>query len=69
MRAEEKELLPLAERHLVAEDWNAIDDAFDANRDPIAGVRERDFETLFSRIVNLAPEPVGLGTRWAAAGR
>jgi hypothetical protein len=27
-------------------------------------VRERDFQALFSRIVNLAPEPVGLGERW-----
>jgi hemerythrin-like domain-containing protein len=64
MRKEEQELLPLAERYLTAEDWKAVDAAFAANRDPIAGMRERDFESLFSRIVSLAPEPVGLGERW-----
>lgn len=35
--------------------------------DPIAGMHERDFEKLFSRIVSLAPEPVGLGERWKTA--
>ena len=64
MRREEDELLPLAERHLTPEDWRAIDEAFDANRDPIAGIHERDFDALFSRIVNLAPAPVGVGSRW-----
>jgi hypothetical protein len=65
MRKEEQQLLPLAERHLLPEDWNAIDAAFAANRDPIAGVQERDFDQLFSRIVSLAPQPVGLGDRWS----
>jgi hemerythrin-like domain-containing protein len=65
MRKEEQQLLPLAERHLTAEDWKAIDAAFAANRDPIAGMQERDFEKLFARIVSLAPDPVGLGERWA----
>lgn len=64
MRKEEDELLPLAERHLVPEDWTAIDAAFAGNADPIAGMRERDFEQLFSRIANLAPAPVGLGEPW-----
>lgn len=67
MRKEEQELLPLAEKHLAAADWEAIDAAFDVNRDPIAGVREKDFRALFTRIVKLAPEPVGLGERWKAA--
>ena len=69
MRKEEHELLPLAERHLTAADWQVIDAAFAANSDPIAGVHERDFEKLFSRIVSLAPEPVGLGERWPGAAR
>jgi hemerythrin-like domain-containing protein len=64
MRKEEQEILPLAEKYFTARDWQVIDDAFDVNRDPIAGVHERDFQALFSRIVNLAPEPVGLGERW-----
>jgi hemerythrin-like domain-containing protein len=64
MRKEEQELLPLAERHLSDEDWSTIDAAFGANRDPIAGMLRHDFESLFSRIVGLAPDPVGLGERW-----
>ena len=67
MRKEEQQLLPLAERHLTAEDWRAIDAAFAANSDPIAGMQERDFEKLFARIVSLAPDPVGLGERWQGA--
>lgn len=67
MRKEEQQLLPLAERHLTAEDWQAIDAAFAANSDPIAGLQERDFEKLFARIVSLAPDPIGLGERWQGA--
>jgi hemerythrin-like domain-containing protein len=67
MRKEEQEILPLAERYLSERDWEAIDRAFDVNKDPVAGIKERDFQELFSRIVNLAPEPVGLGTRWKKA--
>jgi len=64
MRKEENELLPLAQRHLAAGDWKAIDAAFAANADPIAEVQERNFDKLFSRIANLAPAPVGLGEPW-----
>lgn len=67
MRKEEHELLPLAEKYLSAEDWRAIDEAFEVNRDPIAGVTEKDFRALFSRIVSLAPAPVGLADRWKPA--
>lgn len=67
MRKEETRILPLAELHLLPEDWRAIDAAFTANRDPIAGLQERDFNQLFSRIANLAPAPVGLGEPWKAA--
>jgi hemerythrin-like domain-containing protein len=67
MRKEEQQILPLAEKHLTAQDWKAIDAAFSANTDPVAGMHERDLEKLFSRIVNLAPEPVGLGARWTKA--
>ena len=64
MRKEEQQLMPLAERFLTAEDWREIDDAFAGNNDPIADLREEDFQKLFTRIVTLAPEPVGLGERW-----
>jgi hemerythrin-like domain-containing protein len=64
MRKEEEQLLPLAEKHLTDGDWAWIEDAFAGNHDPIADLRERDFEQLYTRIVNLAPAPVGLGERW-----
>jgi hypothetical protein len=64
MRKEEDELLPLAEKRLKEDDWRAIGAAFSANADPIAGMRERDFEALFTRIATLAPAPVGLGDPW-----
>jgi hemerythrin-like domain-containing protein len=64
MSKEEKELLPLAERHLTAEDWDAVDNAFAGNEDPIADLRTADFERLYQRIVELAPDPIGLGTPW-----
>jgi hemerythrin-like domain-containing protein len=64
MRKEEQEILPAAERSFTAADWTAIDEAFDANQDPIAGIKERDFQALFSRIVSLAPAPVGFAEPW-----
>jgi hemerythrin-like domain-containing protein len=64
MRKEEQQILPLAERAFTAEDWREVDAAFAGNDDPIADLREQDFEKLFSRIVALAPEPLGLGERW-----
>jgi hemerythrin-like domain-containing protein len=64
MRLEEKELLPLAELHLSAADWKDVDDGFAGNLDPIAGMQERNFRELFTRLVNLAPAPVGLGEPW-----
>lgn len=64
MRKEEALLLPLAERQLTEADWRWIEEAFAGNRDPIADLRERDFEKLYNRIVNLAPAPIGLGEAW-----
>ena len=64
MRREEQELLPLAVLRLKAADWEAIEKAFAGNDDPIADLREKDFKVLFSRIVSLAPAPVGLGEPW-----
>jgi hemerythrin-like domain-containing protein len=67
MRKEEQQLLPLAERHLKPEDWEAINNAFTANTDPLENLKERDFDKLFSRIASLAPAPVGLGDPWKSA--
>jgi hemerythrin-like domain-containing protein len=64
MRKEEARLLPLAQKHLTEADWRWIEDAFAGNHDPIADLRERDFERLYQRIINLAPAPVGLGEAW-----
>jgi hemerythrin-like domain-containing protein len=62
MRKEEENVFPLAEQLFTASEWEAIDRAFRANADPLAADRnERDFRRLFSRIVSLAPPPVGVG--------
>lgn len=68
MGKEENELMPLAQKTLTAEDWAAIEAAFAGNQDPIADLREKDFDKLYQRIVNLAPAPVGLGDRWKKIG-
>ena len=67
MTCEEKELLPLAERVLSAKDWAAVEKAFAQNEDPIADLREQDFEQLYTRILSLAPAPIGLGEPWKRA--
>ena len=64
MRKEEEEILPLAALHLNAQDWEAIENAFAGNHDPVASLREKDFQVLFSRIASIAPAPVGLGEPW-----
>ena len=64
MRKEEEQIMPLAELHLTEADWQAIGAAFAGNQDPIADLREKDFQVLFSRIASLAPAPVGLGEPW-----
>jgi len=62
MSLEEKQVMPLAERALTAQDWAELDEAFAANRDPLTGHQpEDDYRQLFSRIVNALPAPLGLG--------
>ena len=67
MLLEEKELLPLAERHFTPADWKVVDEGFASNTDPIGQLKEKDFQALFSRLVGLAPAPVGLGEPWKKA--
>jgi hemerythrin-like domain-containing protein len=63
MALEEREILPLAERVLTAQDWADLDEAFAANRDPLTGCEpEPDYRALFTRIVGLVPAPIGLGS-------
>jgi hemerythrin-like domain-containing protein len=62
MRLEEDTILPLAEQVLTPEDWTQLDAAFAANRDPLTGhAPPAEYEALFSRIVRIAPAPIGLG--------
>ncbi len=62
MSIEEREILPAAERSLSPDDWQALDEAFAANRDPLTGhAAAAEFEPLFRRILNSAPAPIGLG--------
>lgn len=62
MNIEERVVLPLARRVLTDEDWVEIGRAFGENGDPRFGLNpDHEFRDLFSRIVNLAPAPIGLG--------
>lgn len=66
MRTEERELLPVAQQVLTADDWRVLDAAFGAHRDPLAGHQGADLDKLFTRIVMSAPAPVGLGPALAS---
>ncbi len=66
IRAEEKNVLPLARTALLAADWAEINAAFLDNRDPLFGEQaQAGFRELYHRIVSLAPESVGLGSHGA----
>jgi branched-chain amino acid transport system ATP-binding protein len=60
MATEEGKILPLATRHLDAQDWADIVAAFEANGNPWEGA-SGEYAQLFSRIVQLAPAPIGVG--------
>jgi hemerythrin-like domain-containing protein len=62
MRTEEREVMPVAQRVLTAQDWADIETAFAAHRDPLAGASpETNHDKLFRRIVMLVPAPLGVG--------
>jgi hemerythrin-like domain-containing protein len=63
MRLEETVILPAALKVLGAADWVELDAAFETNCDPLTGQYPRDpaYDRLFTRIVNRAPAPIGLG--------
>lgn len=62
MRLEETVVLPMAERCLTPAQWQALDEAFASNRDPLTGHEPEDvYKPLFRQIVMKAPAPVGLG--------
>lgn len=61
MRREEEEILPLAEKHLLPGDWEAIDAAFASHTDPLFGLGvDHTYEQLFQRVLNLAPQSISL---------
>ncbi|MCX7897743.1 MAG: hemerythrin domain-containing protein [Rhodocyclaceae bacterium] len=62
MATEERVILPLAKRYLHPEDWAEIAEAFGEKGDPRFGPKPaHEFRELFTRIVNLAPPPIGVG--------
>lgn len=62
INTEERLVIPLAKKHLTAQDWIAIAEAFGENGDPrFSAESDDEFRDLFSRIVNLAPPPIGVG--------
>lgn len=63
MRLEETIILPEAARALTDDDWKVLDAAFLQNRDPLTGRQAADpvYDRLFTRIVQQAPAPIGLG--------
>lgn len=64
MHLEEREILPAAEKCLSTQEWAELDAAFATNCDPLTGKYPRDpvYDHLFTRIVMMAPEPIGLGS-------
>lgn len=62
MALEEQTVLPVAQKVLQDADWQSLNAAFEANRDPLTGhAPDTEYEALFSRIVRTAPAPIGLG--------
>lgn len=63
MHLEEDVVLPAAQRLLTSDDWNVIDTAFAANRDPLAGAELKDnldnLDKLYSLIVTIVPAAMG----------
>ena len=56
MAVEERLVLPLADKGLLAEDWAVLDAAFRAHRDPLSGADSApDYRDLFARLQSLLP--------------
>ena len=65
MMLEEREVLPLIRECFTDEDWAFANAGFAKCLDPMWGPRrsggEEDFTKIFSRLVQAAPAPIGLG--------
>lgn len=61
METEEREVLPLALQLLQPRDWEDLDEAFAANRDPLTGhAPDEPYRAVIERILNGLPAPLGL---------
>lgn len=59
MRTEEQQALPLAQKHLTADDWQSIAAAFGDNTDPLFGAElADDYRRLYQCIAELTPAPL-----------
>lgn len=62
MALEESEVLPAARKAFSEADWAELDAAFANHGDALTGQpAEDEYRPLFSKILNLAPAPIGLG--------
>ena len=63
MRLEETELLPVAQKFLSDSDWAELNQAFQAQGDPLSMGGDHDpvYDRLFTRIVMRTPAPIGVG--------
>ncbi|MBI2313816.1 MAG: ATP-binding cassette domain-containing protein [Betaproteobacteria bacterium] len=62
IKKEEGRIIPMARKMLKEADWTAIDAAFTDAANPLFGESaQAEFRNLWTRIVNLAPDPIGLG--------
>jgi len=60
LQTEEDLLIPIAERVLLEEDWQAITEAFRENDNPLFGIKPKDeANALYQRILALTPAPLG----------
>ena len=60
MSTEETKVLPVARALLTPDDWAAINRAFASNDNPWEGPAG-EYKKLFTRIVTMAPAPIGVG--------
>ena len=62
MHCEDRQVLQLARERLTPADWTVIDEAFAGNGVPrFSTAATDDYRRLFTRIVAIAPPPIGVG--------
>jgi len=61
MLLEEREILPLLRKHFTEQDWAEIDAELAAEGNNLGGMPNENFSGVFSKLVAMAPEPIGLG--------